>query len=196
MVESLKIIKKSLVEGCSLFFLMNNNFDECVSFGLWSLEWLWGKFFFIRMWPLKTFCSPGTRMRSTKKFWACATKWANISLEARSSPRKKTSSAATATSWATSSSTPSDPSPQGTLPRRQDFFHLLPKPCTYFHVHLIEGTARNFPSSYTLTGNRTHVSVVAPDWDWDLWRTLYWMSYHSQGRKQGLISGCSNWPSR
>ena len=34
MVESLKIIKKSLVEGCSLFFLMNNNFDECVSFGL------------------------------------------------------------------------------------------------------------------------------------------------------------------
>ena len=44
-------------------------------------------------------------------------------------------------------------------------FHLLPNPRTYFHVHLIEGATRNFPNSYTVTGNPSHVSVVALDRD-------------------------------
>ena len=41
------------------------------------------------------------------------------------------------------------------------FSHLLPKPPTYFYVHLIDGAARIFPNSYAATGNRTHVSSVA-----------------------------------
>ena len=53
-----------------------------------------------------------------------------------------------------------------TASRRQShtFFHLLPKPGTYFYVHLMDGAARIFPYSYAATGNQTHVSRVAPDW--------------------------------
>ena len=44
----------------------------------------------------------------------------------------------------------------------ESFFHLLPKPHTYFYVRLIDGAARIFPTSYAATGNQTHVSSVAP----------------------------------
>ena len=53
----------------------------------------------------------------------------------------------------------------------QLFSHLLPKPRTYVYVRLIDGAARIFPNSYAATGNQTHVSRVAPDWD--LRSTLY-----------------------
>ena len=33
---------------------------------------------------------------------------------------------------------------------------------TFFHVHLIDGTARIFSTSRAATGNQTHVSSVAP----------------------------------
>ena len=42
-----------------------------------------------------------------------------------------------------------------------DIFYQLPKPHTYFHVSLIEGTARIFPTSFAVIGNRTRVSSVA-----------------------------------
>ena len=42
------------------------------------------------------------------------------------------------------------------------FFHLLPKPRTYFCVRLIDGTARIFLTSYASIGNQNHVSPVAP----------------------------------
>ena len=45
----------------------------------------------------------------------------------------------------------------------QSFFsRLLPKPQTYFYVHLINGEARIFPNSYAATGNQTQVISVAP----------------------------------
>ena len=39
-----------------------------------------------------------------------------------------------------------------------DVPYLLPKPRTSFYVHLIA----RLPASYAATGNRTHVSSVAP----------------------------------
>ena len=42
------------------------------------------------------------------------------------------------------------------------FSHLLPKPRIYFYIRFIDGTARIFPNSYTVTGNQTHVSYVTP----------------------------------
>ena len=38
------------------------------------------------------------------------------------------------------------------------FFHLLPKPRTYFYVRLIDGAARIFLSPYAAARIRTHVS--------------------------------------
>ena len=45
------------------------------------------------------------------------------------------------------------------------FFILLPKLGTHFYVRLIDGAAAAagiFPTSYAVTGNRTHVSFVVP----------------------------------
>ena len=42
---------------------------------------------------------------------------------------------------------------------------LITKLGTYFNVRLIDGATRIFPNSYAATGNRTHVSRVAPHWD-------------------------------
>ena len=42
------------------------------------------------------------------------------------------------------------------------FFHLHPKPRTYFHVCLLDGTAMIFPTSDAATRNQTHISSLAP----------------------------------
>ena len=44
------------------------------------------------------------------------------------------------------------------------FFHLLPKPHSYFYVYLINGVARIFPSSYDATRNWTHISSSVSPW--------------------------------
>ena len=46
--------------------------------------------------------------------------------------------------------------------KRLSKFHLLTKPCTYFHVRLTDGAARIISTSYAATGNRNHISSVAP----------------------------------
>ena len=59
--------------------------------------------------------------------------------------------------------TAADPASADTKPMaiNRYFFHLLPKPRTYFYVQLIDGAARIFPTSNAATGNQTHVSSVA-----------------------------------
>ena len=42
------------------------------------------------------------------------------------------------------------------------FFNLLPTLCTYFHVYLIDGAARIFPTSHAATENQTNVSSATP----------------------------------
>ena len=41
------------------------------------------------------------------------------------------------------------------------FSIYFPKLRTYFYVHLMDGAARIFPSSYAATENQTHVRSVA-----------------------------------
>ena len=42
---------------------------------------------------------------------------------------------------------------------------LITQQGTYFNVRLIDGAAGIFHYSYAATGNRTHVSRVAQNWD-------------------------------
>ena len=43
--------------------------------------------------------------------------------------------------------------------------YLITKLGPLFNVRLIDGKAGIFPNSYAATGNRTHVSRVAQNWD-------------------------------
>ena len=43
-----------------------------------------------------------------------------------------------------------------------EYFFLLPKQRTYFHVCLKDGPVMIFPTSYAVTENQTHVTLAAP----------------------------------